>query len=244
MMDAAHSGDGDTATPRTDAEAFERRGDYADDNLADNLEVVPATVARQLERDLNHVTRCLAERAAAERLAVPSAMEMPTRERVREQIAADPDLESSTCAPSSTERRPEGEIEHLAWHVCESAEEDATSGRVTVDAEAFKALSAALPMEHPPHGFLPRGANRDIGHVPSSTERKHVCGVEGFNSLIDGPCPGCAPSATERRTGPVDRRQNDPDAPNAPYRRMNAGRRAGDEERRKARLARPEEERG
>jgi hypothetical protein len=44
-------------------------------------------------------------------------------------------------------------------------------------------------------------------------------------------------SATERRHGPVDRRQNDPLAPNAPYRRMSAGRRSGDAERREAMLA-------
>lgn len=53
------------------------------------------------------------------------------------------------------------EIEHLAWHVCESSEEDVAAGRITVDAKDLKALAAALPMEHPPHGFLPNGAKRD-----------------------------------------------------------------------------------
>jgi hypothetical protein len=43
----------------------------------------------------------------------------------------------------------------------------------------------------------------------------------------------------ERRSGPVDRRANDPLAPNAPYRRMAAGRRAGDAERRTALLSPP-----
>ena len=51
------SDDKDTPTPRTDAAAFERRGDYADDELADNLEVVPADVARQIERDNNELVR-------------------------------------------------------------------------------------------------------------------------------------------------------------------------------------------
>lgn len=52
------------------------------------------------------------------------------------------------------------EILHLAWHVCESSEEDATTGTITVDAADFKALAEALPMEHPPHAFLPKGAKR------------------------------------------------------------------------------------
>ena len=58
LNDAAHQSaqqrlsDKGVPTPRTDAAAFERRGDYADGELADNLEVVPADVARQLERDL------------------------------------------------------------------------------------------------------------------------------------------------------------------------------------------------
>ena len=44
-------------------------------------------------------------------------------------------------------------------------------------------------------------------------------------------------SETERRIGPDDRRANDPNAPNMPYRRMSAGRRAGDAERRQMHLS-------
>lgn len=66
--------------------------------------------------------------------------------------------------PSETgmlsERERLHEIVHLAWHVCESSEENATTGAITVDSQDFKALSEALPMEHPPHGFLPIGAKR------------------------------------------------------------------------------------
>ena len=40
-------------------------------------------------------------------------------------------------------------IEHLAWHVCESSEEDATTGAFTVDAADFIALCNALPKAHP-----------------------------------------------------------------------------------------------
>jgi hypothetical protein len=49
------------------------------------------------------------------------------------------------------------EIEHLAWHVCEGSEEDASAGTITVDAKDLKALAAALPMEHPSHDGLPKG---------------------------------------------------------------------------------------
>lgn len=42
-------------------------------------------------------------------------------------------------------------IEHLAWHVCESAEEDTG----LVDLDDLKALAAVLPMEHPAHAALP-----------------------------------------------------------------------------------------
>lgn len=52
------------------------------------------------------------------------------------------------------------EIEHLAWHVCESSEENVHAGRITVDWDDFMALSKALPMEHPAHDGLPRGAKR------------------------------------------------------------------------------------
>ena len=46
-----------------------------------------------------------------------------------------------------------------------------------------------------------------------------------------------AQNDTQRRIGPVDRRTNDPNAPNSPYRRMSAGRRAGDAGRRQALLS-------
>ena len=45
-------------------------------------------------------------------------------------------------------------IEHLAWHVCESSEENGSTGQITVDADDLKALSSALPMEHPSHDGL------------------------------------------------------------------------------------------
>ncbi len=40
-------------------------------------------------------------------------------------------------------------IEHLAWHVCESADEGYP---IIVNRADFLALSKALPTEHPPHG--------------------------------------------------------------------------------------------
>lgn len=40
-------------------------------------------------------------------------------------------------------------VEHLAWHLCESSEENAQTGAITVDRDDFDALAAALPESHP-----------------------------------------------------------------------------------------------
>ena len=65
---------------------------------------------------------------------------------------------------------------------------------------------------------------------PNGTEVAAICALDGC-ALMDG--RACVRNDTQRRVGPEDRRANDPNAPNMPYRRMSAGRRAGDAERRK-----------
>lgn len=51
------------------------------------------------------------------------------------------------------------------------------------------------------------------------------------------PSENAAISSTGRRSGPADRRANEPITPNTPYRRMNSGRRPGDVERRQAAIS-------
>lgn len=61
------------------------------------------------------------------------------------------------ATPSSVaELRRLRQIEHLAWHLCESSSE-APNKVIDVDYADFKALSSALPMEHPSHDGLPNG---------------------------------------------------------------------------------------
>ena len=48
------------------------------------------------------------------------------------------------------------EIEHLAWHVCESSSEDVKARTITVDLDDFNALVAMLSEEHPQYGELPK----------------------------------------------------------------------------------------
>lgn len=88
--------------------------------------------------------------------AMTYAWEAAIKSFIRAIEANAPAVQSET--PAIAELRRLREIEHLAWHVCESSEEDVSAKTITVDPGDFEALSKALPMEHPSHDGLPKGA--------------------------------------------------------------------------------------
>ena len=67
------------------------------------------------------------------------------------ELRADRDRLKTELDLSATRRLLE--VEHAAWHVCESSEDRVTENEIVVQREDFEKLSALLPEDHPGNGL-------------------------------------------------------------------------------------------